>query len=141
MSDLTYYCWACYGRNAAAAGSCVHCGGEIEAPPSTSYADRLLWALEHPVSEIRVDAAFSLGSRRENPRSRASAHTLALESPDPFLAAAALESLVAISGLEPTRGLLESLANSRRAHLRAVAPRLLRREGQGCDSVRGALLA
>ena len=111
MSDLTYYCWACYGRNAAAAGSCVHCGGEIEPPPSTSYVDSLLWALEHPVSEIRVDAAFSLGSRRENPRSRASAHTLALESPDSFLAAAALESLVAISGLELTRGLLESLAN------------------------------
>ena len=110
MSGLTYYCWACYGRNAAAAGSCVHCGGEIEAPPSTSYVDRLLWALEHPVSEIRVDAAFILGSRRES-RAAERLRTLALESPDSFLAAAALESLVAISGLELTRGLLESLAN------------------------------
>jgi len=110
MSDLTYYCWACYGRNAAAAGSCVHCGGEIEPPPSTSYVDSLLWALEHPVAEIRVDAAFSLGSRRES-REAERLRTLALESPDSFLAAAALESLVAISGLELTRGLLESLAN------------------------------
>jgi hypothetical protein len=129
MSELTYYCWACYGRNAVPAGICLRCGGEIEAPPSTSYAERLLWALEHPVSERRVEAALILGQRRERSAARR-LRALALESPDSFLAAAALESLVAICGVEPTRELLEPLANSRRAHLRAVARRLLEEEGQ-----------
>lgn len=128
MTELTYYCWACYGRNPVPAGTCLHCGGEIEAPPGTGYAERLLWALDHPVSERGVEAALILGRRRERSAARR-LRALALESSDPFLAAAALESLVAICGVEPNRDLLEPLANSTRSHLRAVARRLLGREG------------
>jgi hypothetical protein len=119
-SLLTHYCFKCYGRNDRPTGACVHCGAPVAAPSGTSYVDLLLWALGHPVPEIAMQAAATLGARREE-RARMSLRELALGSADPILAAQALRSLVDICGAEELRPLLEGIAVEGAAPSRRVA--------------------
>lgn len=116
---LTYYCWHCYGKNRRASGRCELCGEEIAAPAGTSFDDRLLWALGHPLAERRMGAVQALGKRRIV---AASGRLQELVSdPDPYLAASALEALVRIDGAERHRALLEELRVTAPPAVRAVA--------------------
>jgi HEAT repeat protein len=126
MSSLTYYCFSCYGRNDRPDGPCAHCGEPIEAPPGTSYFELLLWALRHSVPDVAMQAAATLGARREE-RARESLRQLALTSTDPILAAQALQSLIDICGTEELRPLLEQLAVEGAAPSRRVATAALER--------------
>jgi hypothetical protein len=124
---LTYFCWHCYGQNRQASGSCEHCQREIAPPEGTSFEDRLVWALSHPLAERRMIAVRAIGRRRIL---RAREGLLALVSQsDPYLAAAALEALVALDGPELHRQLIERLRRSGAAPVRAAA-RELRLHGQ-----------
>jgi HEAT repeat protein len=120
VSALTYFCWRCYGRNPRPAGECTECGGELAAPAGTGYDERLVWALGHPVRERATVAARILGRRRTR-AARGPLRELALAPDDPYLAAVALESLVAIDGVDELRDLLERLARDGSAPVRAVA--------------------
>lgn len=124
MATLTYYCWHCYGENVRADGACVRCGRQIEPPSETTYDDRLLWALHHPIAENRMTAIQLLGSRRER-RARAALRALALDTTEPYVAAEALKSLIAIDGAAAMRGLLETLASSSPPLVRRVARQAL----------------
>ena len=120
MSRLTCYCWHCYGENVAARGACRHCGRRIEAPEGTSYLDQLLWALDHPLGEIKLFAVQALGARRD----LAAADRLrqvALEAGDPYVAAEAVRSLVSIEGVEKARDVLERVAETGAAPARRAA--------------------
>jgi HEAT repeat protein len=119
---LTHYCWHCYGKNRRAAGACEHCGHEIAAPAGTSFDERLLWALAHPLAERRMTAVRALGKRRIE-AAREPLRKL-VSDPDPYLAAAALEALVRIDGPERHRALLEELRTNGPPAVRAVARRL-----------------
>lgn len=122
---LTYYCWHCYGENGGPEGACARCGKPISAPAEADYTARLLWALGHPVRERRMVAARVLGDRRE-PRARGALRALALDSGEPYLAAQALESLIAIDGSRRLRHLLERLADEGKgAPVRRVARQAL----------------
>jgi HEAT repeats len=119
---LTYYCWHCYGTNREASGACRECGQEIGAPAGTTFDDRLLWALGHPLAERRMAAALALGKRR---LARASGPLRDLvDDPDPYLAAVALEALVEIDGAETHDALLAELRGSAPPAVRAVARRV-----------------
>ena len=119
---LTYYCWHCYGTNRKASGPCQECGQEIGAPAGTSFDDRLLWALGHPLAERRMAAVLALGKRR---LARASGSLSELvRDPDPYLAAVALEALVEIDGAEKHGPLLAELRRSAPPTVRAVARRV-----------------
>lgn len=119
---LSYYCWRCYGKNPRQSGSCAHCTGEIAAPEGTPFDDRLLWALDHPLPERRLTAAQALG-RRGVTRARHRLREL-VSAADPYLAATALEALVAIDGAAEHRALLAELRRVGAPRVRAAAERL-----------------
>jgi len=117
---MNHYCWACYAVNERPSGVCVACGEEIAAPRGTDYADLLLWGLGHPLPDRQLLAAEILG-RLHDRRAIEPLRRLVSESSDPYLAAQALRSLLAIDGATPHRPLLEQLAHSGAAPVRAVA--------------------
>jgi hypothetical protein len=104
-----YWCFHCYGVNPSSAGPCIHCGQEIAPPNGLSYDQQLTWALGHPDGDRAIMAAQTLGTRRSSeaaPRLR----EVAQDGSDPFLAAEALRSLIAIQGAEFLRPLLTEIA-------------------------------
>jgi len=117
---MIYYCWACYAGNDRPSGVCVECGSEIAAPVGTSYVELLLWELGHTLPDRQLLAAQILGQRREV-AAREPLRALAAESPDPYLAAQALHSLLALDGTRAHRQLLDELSKSGAVPVRAVA--------------------
>lgn len=122
---MRHYCWQCYAPNEHATGVCAGCGGRIEAPEETAYAELLLWELGHPLPDRQMLAAELLGKLRE-PRAREPLQVLAMESPDPYLAAQALHSLLTIDGPDRHRELLERLVRDGGVPVRALARAALR---------------
>jgi len=119
----TYFCWACYAPVDGAEGRCPACGHASAPPPGTSFTERLLWTLGHPLVERRMVAIGVLaerGERRAVPRLR----ELAGDARDPYLAAAALQAAVSIEGPEASRALLLA-ARNRPVPARRAAQRLL----------------
>jgi HEAT repeat protein len=125
-----FFCWHCYGDNPSAAGICRHCGRQIAPPEHTSYVDKLLWALDHPLIERRMVAARVLGTRGEQ-RAVPALQRLVAQKEDPFLAAEALQSLVRIVGVQALEGELRRLAEAGDAPLRRVARRVLAHSSPG----------
>ena len=106
-----HWCFHCYGLNAEPVGRCRHCGREIAAPEDLSFEARLIWALGHPDGDRAMLAARTLGQRRVRsaiPHLR----ELAAHGADPFLAAQALRSLLAIEDTTVLRPLLDELASN-----------------------------
>jgi hypothetical protein len=120
MRGLTYYCWHCYAKTEQRQGACRRCSRPIEAPAGTSYLEQLVWALDHPLGEVRLFAVQTLGAQRERTASDR-LRRLALESPDPYVAAEAVRSLVSIEGLEDARDVLEHVAETGAAPARRAA--------------------
>lgn len=110
--------------NERPSGACVECGAQIAAPAGTSYIELLLWELGHPLPDRQMIAAEILGKVGDR-RARAPLSQLVADSPDPYLAAQALRSLIAIDGVARHRSLLERLRREGAVQLRAVAARAL----------------
>jgi hypothetical protein len=127
---LTYYCWHCYAKNERPRGTCLQCGSEIASPAGTTFDDRLVWALGHPLVERRMVAARALG-RRHVGRARQPLRRLVVAAADPYLAAAALEALVELDGADAHRELVDRLAGSGPAPLRRAARELAGRRRTG----------
>jgi hypothetical protein len=117
---MNHYCWRCYAVNKKPRGTCVECGGEIAAPTGTSYAELLVWELGHPLPDRQMLAAQVLGKLRDA-RARVPLRELASESADPYLAAQALQALLAIDGAAVHRPLLEQLVRVGAVPVRAAA--------------------
>ena len=123
IRDL-YACFRCYRRNVRPGGRCRHCGGEIAPPDGLSFDDLLVWTLRHPDPDRAMIAARALGRRR----ARSAVHALRRvvdDPPDPYVGAKALESLVAIRGIEEERELVERVAAEGPVILAAAARRAL----------------
>lgn len=128
MAIVLHWCFHCYGLNPRPEGRCVRCGNEVAPPPGTTEIDRLAWALRHPDGDRAVLAARAL--RHHHDPSAAAALRAAVTDPsDPFVAAEALRSLVAIEGVEPLRGWLEQLASAAPFLVRYVATEVLGCQG------------
>lgn len=117
---LTHFCYRCYGENDRPTGPCSRCGQPIEPPPGTGYGQLLVWALDHPLPDVAMRAAAILGKRGERDAARP-LRRLALSAADPFLAAQALRSLVAIEGADALLDVLERLAYAGPAPVRRAA--------------------
>jgi len=88
-----------------------------------------MWALHHPLAERRMIAVHAIGQRRLA-RARGELRALASDG-DPYLAAAALEALIALDGTEAHHDLIDRLRRSGAAPVRAVARDLWQpRQGQ-----------
>jgi len=122
-----YWCFDCYGLNPRPDGRCVHCGQSVAPPPGTTEVDRLVWALRHPDGDRAVLAARALGRRRD-PSAVAALRSAVTDPSDPFVAAEALRSFVAIEGVEPLRRWLEQFAVSAPFLVRDVAAEVPRCE-------------
>lgn len=120
-----YFCWHCYGQADSADGPCPHCGRPVAPPEHTDYTTRLIWALHHPLPETRRTAARVLG-RRPAAHAAPALRALALNSEDPYLAAAALEALVCIQGTTALHPVLKTLVEEGAAPARRLAEQLLR---------------
>lgn len=86
------FCPACWRTIASDETRCRGCGADIPALSARTYAEKLLGALGHPIGEVRERAARLLGDVG-GPEAREPLELLAGESPDPYLAAAALWGL------------------------------------------------
>lgn len=126
-SGPVYFCWTCYGQVQRAAGRCPHCGGQIAPPRRADYAERLIWALRHPLAEVRLSAAEVLGRRQEARAVPALRDLVFAEHTDPYLAAAALDALVRIQGIEASSDLLRRAVHEGAAPLRRLAHQVLSR--------------
>ena len=115
-----WFCFRCYARNPRSEGACDECGEPIEPPRELTYDERLIWALDHPLSGTAITAACLLGVRRTAAASEPLRRIVEAYR-DPYLAARALQSLVAIEGVGPTRPLLRQLAAGGPLLLRHVA--------------------
>jgi HEAT repeat protein len=124
---VTHYCWTCYATVDGPHGRCPACGGPIEPPAGSDYTDRLIWAPGHPLADRRMVAAHTLGERGD--RRALPALRRLLADPDSHLAAAALEAVVRIDGVESSRDLLVEMAAGGPAMVRAAARRLLAEPG------------
>jgi hypothetical protein len=119
-----HWCYFCYAVNREASGPCVRCGRPVEGPPGVSFDDRLVWTLGHPDGDRAVLAAQTLGARGVGSALPALRRAVE-EDRDPYLAVAALRSVIAIAGREDLRDWLEHLAQSESFMVREVAQRAL----------------
>jgi hypothetical protein len=119
-ASSVWYCFHCFANNPRASGPCETCGDEIEPPLEISYDERLIWALDHPLADTAITAARLLGVRR--PAAAAGPlRRVVVAQRDPYLAAHALRSLVAVEGFQAMRPLLRELAARGPVLLRRVA--------------------
>jgi hypothetical protein len=98
----------------------VHCGCLIEAPSGLSYDRQLIWALGHPDGDRAVTAARILGLRRAREAGPALREAV-IAGREPFVAAEALRSLIAMEGAEQLTPWLEELACEAPFMISAVA--------------------
>lgn len=57
---LTKFCPYCWSPDTADSTRCTVCGADIAALRDESYAEKLVWALNHPVAETRLRAVSLL---------------------------------------------------------------------------------
>ncbi len=119
-----YWCFHCYAINPRPTGPCERCGRSVQAPEGLSYEDRLVWVLRHPDGDRAINAARILGQRRAGAAAPALRAVVA-DGRDPYLAAEALRSLIAIEGRDQIRELLQELAASDSFMVATVAKRAL----------------
>lgn len=62
---MEYFCPLCFERLSPNDAFCPACGGDVGAwSRRHSYSERLINALRHPISEVRMGAIITLGKRR-----------------------------------------------------------------------------
>jgi len=94
--------------------TCSHCGSNMATYSAQNYAVKLIGALNHPLSEVRMRAIIALGWRSQE---EAASHLLALtlrHPTDVVEGIAVVESLSRL-GVEGRHALME-IAKQHRAH-------------------------
>lgn len=125
MEGLQQICLACFHLIPVEAQTCPRCGADLAAFSAREYADKLIAALDHPLSEVRMRAIIALGWRGEE-RAAQPLLDLALRHPvDVVEGLAVLESLARM-GIEG-RIAMVALAERHPAHaVRETAKQVLR---------------
>ena len=115
-----YYCWHCYGRNSMPSGPCELCGAEIAASQEASSESLLIWGIRHPDPDVAIISTRRLAEHC-GPAVVAALRDAIAAPPDPYVAADALQSLLAVSSVEVERSLLQQLAQEGSVMLRSAA--------------------
>jgi len=120
---VQFYCPVCFAEIAADRRDepCPVCGAVPDEWRQRDYTDRLIHALRHPNSEVRMGAIISLGNRRE-PRSAIPLAECALAYPiDVVQALAIVEALYTIPPSPERDQALDLLASHPARAVRRVA--------------------
>jgi len=132
MAKPLQICPRCYDLIDAAAAVCPRCGADLEALSTRDYGNKLLDALHHPLSEVRMRAVIALGWRGD-PAAAAGLEQLALRHPvDVIEGLAVVDSLARLGAAGQAS--LGALAAGHPAHaVRAAAhAALVRSRVEGC---------
>jgi len=65
MAELQQICATCFWLIPLAAEACPYCGADLEVLSARDYSEKLISALCHPISEVRMRAIIALGWRKE----------------------------------------------------------------------------
>lgn len=89
----TFFCPSCFAEIDAARSTCTQCSADVQAGRDRAYPQRLLHALKHPLSDIRMTAIEALAKLQPECAAMAFADC-ALEHPrDPVQGVAILRAL------------------------------------------------
>jgi HEAT repeat protein len=91
---VTWFCPSCFAEVPETAATCLHCGADLLGS-GQDFEAALVGALRHPLHDRRLMAARTLGRRRAVAAVPALI-SAATDSRDPYLAAEAVQALVAI---------------------------------------------
>ena len=126
MERQPHFCLECFALIAAEAQTCPICGRDQAQLRARDYHAKLLHALHHPLSEVRMRAIIALGLRGEPDAAQALADC-ALRHPVDVVEG--LEIVRSLRLLQARSGRLEALENLARRHpaqaVRAAAARAL----------------
>jgi len=122
MAEPLQICQRCYDLIDAAAAVCPRCGVDLAALWSRDFGNKLLDALQHPLSEVRMRAVIALGWRGE-PATAAALERLAWRHPaDVIEGLAVVDSLAQLDSAGQAS--LAVLAASHPAHAIRAAARI-----------------
>ncbi|BBP04925.1 hypothetical protein TPL01_26460 [Sulfuriferula plumbiphila] len=125
MEGLQQICLRCFHLIPAETQTCPHCGADLAAFAARDYADKLIAALGHSLSEVRMRAIIALGWRGEG-RAAQPLLELALRHPVDVVEGLAVVKSLAGMGVEG-RIALVALAERHQAHaVRETAQQVLR---------------
>jgi len=126
VKDSQQICLACFHLIPVEAQTCPHCGTDLTAFSARDYADKLIAALGHPLSEVRIRAIIALGWRGEE-RAVQPLLDLALRHPVDIVEGLAVLESLARMGIEG-RIAIAGLAQRHPAHaVREAAEEALRK--------------
>jgi len=125
VEDPQQICLACFHLISAAAQTCPYCGADLAAFSARDYVDKLIAALAHPLSEVRMRAIIALGWRGEVHAAQPLLD-LALRHPVDVVEGLAVLDSLARMGVEG-RGAMAALAERHRAHAVREAARQMYR--------------
>ena len=117
---LTRYCPGCFAENAFDADRCASCDACLD--PNDDFAEKLVWALDHPIVENAMLAA-SLIARRHDAAAIPHLVRIALTSREPYRARAAAAALLAFRGEPEADGAIAELRGSPSALMRSTVAR------------------
>jgi HEAT repeat protein len=103
-------CPYCYTENMYTEDVCVKCGKEL-ASNAEEYINKLLWALNHPVSEVRLRAVKLMANLQMSayPRIKKMLHEIFITTDDLYMQKAIIETLGEIGGLNEFLFMLEQI--------------------------------
>jgi HEAT repeat protein len=114
MSGAQQFCPVCFRQIPLAVTHCPHCGAELDVLAARDFAERLIAALDHPLSEVRMRAIIALGWRSEKKAAK-SLCALSLRHPVDVIEGLAVVESLAGMGMQG-RVALKCLAQQHRAH-------------------------
>lgn len=134
MEKPLQVCPLCFSEIPVNAQICPHCGSDTVRHSGLDYATKLIGALKHPISEVRMRAIIALGWRSQTD-SVPQLLALAFSHPaDVVEGIAVVESLSRMGG--EGRHALTVLANQHRAHaVREAASKLLNISFENCRGI------
>lgn len=115
------YCPNCFARISIEAKFCPACGTDITALSERDYRDKLIHALRHPLSDVRLRAIIALGLRADEQAADALVACALSHSTDVVEGLAIIDSLKRIPTLSIRRQSLATLAEQHAAHAVRVA--------------------
>ncbi len=123
------YCPGCFAQIEAAAERCLACGLDLQRLSARDYRAKLLAALHHPLSEVRMRAIIALGWRGEADAAQPLAECALRHPTDVVEGLQIVESLAGLRDTPAREGALRTLAATHPA--RAVRSAARRRLAEG----------
>lgn len=134
------YCLECFARIPLEVASCPACGHATGGDDRTRFPERLVHALQHPLSEVRMRAIVALGWRASEDASQALADCALRRPVDVNESLAVVTALAQLSAGPRRAAALRRLAASHAARaVRAAAVQALGADGIGTPVARGRL--